>query len=110
MIKGMSHEDLKQTWASKNGQPVTLEVLLLLEMELEDMEKWLSDYKTMLWSVAKLAFFGSFRIGELLSKKVKTIDPDMDLLLKEVMLVKRLVNKSKVELLEVTLKSPKELA
>ena len=108
MLRGMSHEDLRLDRAANNRLPVTLEVLVLLEAELEDKEDWSDEYKSMFWSVATLAFFGAFRVGELLSKKANSIDMDQDLLLKDVKLVKRMVGKTKKEILEVNLKSPKE--
>ena len=108
ILEGMSHEDLRKKRASPDRLPVTLEVMLLLEMELEDATNWSKEYKLLVWAVATLAFFGSFRIGELLSKRAKSIDPEVDLQLKDVKLIKRTVNKKKVELLEVNLKSPKE--
>ena len=73
-------------------------------MELEDATNWSKEYKLLIWSVATLAFFGSFRCGELLSKKANSIDPEVDLQLKDIMVVKRFVNKKKVEPLEVNLK------
>ena len=82
--------------------------MVLLEAELEDKEDWSEQYKSMFWAVATLAFFGAFRVGELLSKKANSIDVDQDLLLKDVKLVKRMVGKTKKEILEVNLKSPKE--
>ena len=108
LLKGMSHDDLKLKRASVDRLPVTLQVMLLLEMEIEDANNWSREYKLLVWSVATLAFFGSFRCGELLSKKANSIDPDVDLQLKDIRIVKRFVNKEKIELLEVNLKSPKE--
>ena len=108
ILQGMSHEDFRKKRTSPDRLPVTLEVMLLLEMELEDAVNWSKEYKLLVWAVATLAFFGSFRIGELLSKRAKSIDPEVDLLLKDVKLIKRTVNKKKVELLEINLKSPKE--
>ena len=108
LLRGMNHEDLKQRRASPDRLPVTLEVMFLLEMELEDADDWSKEYKLLVWAVATLAFFGSFRVGELLSKKANSIDPEVDLLLRDVRIVRRVVNKVKMELLEVSLKSPKE--
>ena len=81
VMQGMSHEDFRKKHASPDRLPVTLEVMLLLEMELEDAENWSKEYKLLVWAVATLAFFGSFRIGELLSKRANSIDPEVDLLL-----------------------------
>ena len=108
LLKGMSHDDLKLKRASVDRLPVTLQVMFLLEMEVEDAANWSKEYKLLVWAVATLAFFGSFRCGELLSKKANSIDPEIDLQLKDIRLVKRFVNKTKIELLEVNLKSPKE--
>ena len=40
LLKGMSHDNLKLKRASVDRLPVTLQVMLLLEMELEDAESW----------------------------------------------------------------------
>ena len=108
LLKGMSNQDLKAKRSSPDRFPVTLEVMFLLEWELEDRSDWSKEYKLLVWAVSTLAFFGSFRVGELLSKKARSIDPDFDLLLRDVRIVRRMVDKTKVELLEVQLKSPKE--
>ena len=101
LLKGMSNQDLKAKRSSPDRLPVTLEVMFLLEWELEDRSDWSKEYKLLVWAVSTLAFFGSFRVGELLSKKARSIDPDFDLLLRDVRIVKRMVDKTKVELLEV---------
>ena len=55
-----------------------------------------------------LAFFGSFRITELLPKKARTIDPKVDLLRRDIELVSRKVGNVQKRFLKVHLKSPKE--
>ena len=55
-----------------------------------------------------MAFFGSFRITELLSKNASTIDPKVDLLRRDVEVLERKVGGKKIKFLRVMLKSPKE--
>ena len=62
----------------------------------------------MIWAVACLAFHGSFRIHELLSKKVQTFDPTTTLLGNDVRLVKTKIDGALEEILVIHLKSPKE--
>ena len=64
--------------------------------------------KLLIWSVCTLAFTGGFRIGEILSKRARTIDPDFDLQKKDIKLVSRNVGGVARRLLVVTLKCPKE--
>ena len=49
VMQGMSHEDLTKKRASPDHLPVTLEVMFLLEMELEDANDWSKEYKLLVW-------------------------------------------------------------
>ena len=64
--------------------------------------------KALIWSVCTLAFAGGFRVGELLSKRARSIDPDFDLQKKNIKHVTRIVGGIARQLLVVTLKCPKE--
>ena len=68
------------------------------------------EMKKMIWVVACMAFHGSFRIHELLSRSQNVFDPDTPLLGNNVRLVKTKVDGEIEEILVVHLKSPKEEA
>ena len=53
-----------------------------------------------------LAFFGSFRIVELLSKTARTVDKSFDLLKRDIVLAKKKVGGKERELMLVALKCP----
>ena len=82
---------------------------LKLLREILPLEKSLSEVeKLALWSIAMLAFFGSFRITELLPKKARTIYPKVDLLRRDIKLVCHRVGNVQKRFLKIHLKSPKE--
>ena len=82
--------------------------LLKLLKKLLSMNKMSLVRKRMIWAVCTLAFHGSFRIHELLSRNETTFDPSTTLLGKDVRLVKTKVGGVEEEILVVHLKSPKE--
>ena len=107
LLKGRGNQDKIMSLKKNQRLPVTVDILLLLGavLDLSDMDL---KYKSMVWSVALLAFFGSFRIGELLSKTARTIDKSYDLLKRDVVMTTKTVGGKKRELLLVSLKAPKE--
>ena len=66
------------------------------------------EMKRLVWVISCLAFHGSFRIHELLSREEQSYDPTSTLLGKDVRLVKTKIDGNLEELLIVHLKSPKE--
>ena len=82
-----------------------LEVLKCL-LELDDTKP--ESEKTLIWSVSTLAFWGSFRICELLPSQSNSVDPRYDLLYKNIRIVRRRVEGKKRKLILVDLKAPKE--
>ena len=86
---------------------MTLPVLKLLK-KLITMTSWTLEKKRLLWTVSCMAFHGSFRIHELLSRDPKSFDPTTTLLGRDVRLVKTNLDGTPEELLVVHLKSPKE--
>ena len=86
---------------------MTLPVLKLLK-KLISMTSWSLEQKRLLWVVCTMAFHGSFRIHELLSKNVTCFDPTTTLLGNDVRLVNTKLDGKEEEILVVHLKSPKE--
>ena len=68
---------------------------------------WPIEEKRLFWAVATLAWSGSFRIHELLSKEEVNFDPQTTLVWKNVKLGSVIVQKEKLEVLKVHIKSPK---
>lgn len=89
-------------------QPVYLEHLEVLKCFLELDEMKPESEKALIWSVSTLAFWGSFRICELLPSQSNSVDPRYDLMYKNVRIVKRRVKGKKRKIILVDLKSPKE--
>ena len=86
--------------------PVTMEVMRMLKQELL-MCKWDLNKKRMVWAVAAMAFSGSFRVHELLSREAQRFDPSSTLLTKDVT-CKVLPGQKGASVLQVFLKCPKE--
>jgi hypothetical protein len=79
--------------------PMTLTALRVLKNELNGQNLVKADIR-MLWAVSCLAFFGSFRMGELLAEKADEYDPNFTCLAKDVVMEEGTI--------QVRLKSPKE--
>lgn len=114
VLKGREHydEEIRRLNPSKPRLPVTLDVLRLLKLTLT-----LSDLPekkiALIWAVAIIGFNGAFRIGELLAKESRKIDPLNTLLRGDIYLTTKSVkteqnNWRKVECICVRLKSSKE--
>ena len=104
IIKGREQQE------SKNSIPrlaITLPILNLLKtlLKLSNLEL---EMKRMIWAICCIAFHGSFRIHELLSRNQTVFDPNTTLLGADVRLVKTKVEGIEEELLVIHLKSPKE--
>ena len=108
LLKGRANRDACLARRKVERLPVTVDILNMLGLILELNTQLSRPYKLLVWAVSVIAFWGSFRIGELLSKRARTIDPETDLLKKDVMLVSRKVSGKNKEILQVSLKSPKE--
>ena len=85
---------------------MTLPVMKVLKT-LITRTSWTLEGKRLLWAVCTMAFHGSFRIHELLSRETTSFDPSTTLLGKDVKLVKTKIDGIE-EILLVYLKSPKE--
>ena len=87
--------------------PVTASVMRLLKLELSKIEENKQDIR-LYWTVSCIAFFGGFRIHELLCRKQDSFDPSFSLLGKDLKLVTSKVNNSEHKVIQLKLKSPKE--
>ena len=108
LLRGKANEDARVARGGKQRLPVTLEVLEMIRLSLSLDKKKCVKEKALVWAVSTLAFTGGFRVGELLSKRAKTIDPSYDLLKRDVRRVERVIGGSMKSMLQVTLKCPKE--
>ena len=108
LLTGRGNEDAVVARSKPGRLPVTLEVMELIRLSLRLDEKKCDKERALVWSVCTLAFTGGFRVGEILSKRARTIDPDFDLQKKDIKLVSRTVGNQVRKLLVVKLKCPKE--
>lgn len=88
--------------------PVFLEHLRLLKTLLAEDQSMLKGEKLATWSIATLGFWGSFRLGEILSSHAKSIDTKIDLLRRDVCIDSRKIGRVTREFLVINLKSPQE--
>jgi hypothetical protein len=106
IIKGREHEEVM----SKKRIPrlaMTVQVMRLLKA-LMTSSNMVLEKKRELWVVCCMAFHGSFRIGELLSRNEGSFDPTTTLLGCNVRHMKVVVEGVLEEILVVHLKAPKE--
>ena len=87
---------------------VTIRVLELLKAVLAVNKEMNRQEEALVWSISTLAFWGSFRAGELVSKESRKIDPENMLLRRDVMVDTVNLENKKARILRVTLKSSKE--
>ena len=92
-----------RTEKKKGRMPMTIPLLRLLKGKIRQADLD-TDMKLLMWAVSTLAFYGAFRIHELLSKNEATYDPDHTLLVEDVKLRGQTGN----QVLEISLKCPKE--
>ena len=105
IIKGAKHESwLKEKLNPQSKRlPMNFVALKLLgsEINLTTMEK--AD-KRLIWAVSLIAFYGSFRMGELLTENESQFDPAHNLLTEDVIIVEDNGQKT----IQLKIKSPKE--
>jgi len=106
ILKGKANIDSVSTVHRPKRLPVTPSVLRIIKIEIN--RSFISKHdKRLLWFVSTLAFHGSFRMGELLSKNSSFFDPNVTLLGKDISLKNMLINSSYVDILAISVKSPK---
>ena len=108
ILKGRANRDACLARRKVERLPMTVEILKMLRLILDLEKKMSMAYKSLVWAVSLMSFWGSFRVGEVLSKTARTIDPEKDLLKRDVILTSKKVGGKSREFLQVSLKSPKE--
>ena len=108
VLTGLSQKEKIQIRIGKKVErlPVTISVLELIRHELKK-SPWTVSKKRMMLTVLYLAFFGSFRIHEILPKEKFTFDPQTTLVGNNLSVEYWTEKKTKV--LRIWLKCPKEL-
>jgi len=108
VIKGKMHRDLiKKTGPEKADLPVTITLLKLLKERLRESQMLVAEQR-LLWAVSSIAFYGSFRIHEILAKNESFYDPRRTLLQQDVTVVRLHVQGVERQALAVKVKAPKE--
>ena len=108
LLKGRGNQDALEERDKPSRLPVTLGVLELLRLRLKRDKNMSEEEKSVVWAVSTVAFGGGFRVGELLSKKARTIDPSFDLQKGDIKHITSMVEGQTREILVVMLKCPKE--
>ena len=108
MLAGRANEDDVEAREEENRMPVMLEHLSLLRELLHVETEMPEGQRLAFWCISVLAFFGSFRITEILPKKAKQVDPKFELLRRDITFSERKVGRNKLKFMTVMLKSPKE--
>ena len=85
ILRGKEHwDDIENKMSNKKQRiPVTISVMKLLKRRLRKID-WTNSKKMLVWAVCCLAWNGSFRIHEILSKSKLEYDPLCTLLNKDV--------------------------
>ena len=106
IIKGAKHREwLEEKLNPKSKRlPMDLVAINLLGMELNRQAMEKSDIR-MVWAVSLIAFFGSFRMGELITEHEDQFDPALDLLTEDMVVSK---DKKGRKILQIRLKLSKE--
>ena len=106
ILKGKTNLDAFSPNPRPKRLPVTPSVLRLIKIELKKSLIPKSD-KRLFWLVSTLAFHGSFRMGELLCKNSSSFDPHTTLLGNDITLKYSRFNNTDVNILSISVKSPK---
>jgi hypothetical protein len=106
ILKGAKHRSwLEEKINPKSKRlPMDLVAINLLGMELNKQAMEKSDIR-LIWAVSLVAFFGSFRMGELLTDHEEEFDPTLNLLTEDIVISK---DSNSCKLLQLKLKLPKE--
>ena len=109
ILRGKSHMDSIQDRALTKAKrlPMTLNLMKLLKAKIRTWNET-EDTKLLTWAVCTAAFHGSFRIHEILTRELRTFDPDFTLLRRDVRMTNSLTEGCARRRLSFYLKSPKE--
>lgn len=83
ILKGAANMELYRITKSRKRNIMTLPLLKILGHKIA-VSNWTINSKQLIWTISTVAFFGSFRIGELLTNNEKSFDPFTDLLWNDV--------------------------
>ena len=108
ILKGQNNIDkLRTRLSGKPGRlPVTVTMMKLLKLKLQRVD-WPIEVVRLFWSVACLAWAGSFRIHELLSRTKTEVDPQITLLWEDVKFGTVVAKGQTLRTISVHVKSPK---
>lgn len=102
ILQGLRHKEYFKMKKSIKRMPITPEILDLFALELKSSSLNTTD-RLMMWAIATIAFYGCFRMGELLCSKSSTYDSLTDLCRKDIKIVKQ----GSTSCLAITLKHAK---
>ncbi len=83
LLQGLKNSSQQESPEKKKIAPVTFELLKTIRNRLDGLS-WRAATKTAVWTFCCVAYFGSFRAGELLAKKDWRFDKSSDLLWSDV--------------------------
>ena len=109
ILQGAKHQDtIRERLNNKPKRlPVTENMMKMIKLELGSQG---FSYKKMrlIWTVCSISFFGGTRIHEILSRNEGSFDPAFTLLWRDIQIKRVKIGKETEEILQLTLKSPKE--
>jgi len=103
ILKGRANMEAKLQVGGKKRRAVTVKVMKKIKTAL-CQASWGKRERLLIWAVSTIAFFGAFRIHELLCKHESTFDPEQALLWEDMTVTGPMGNRT----LSVKLKCPKE--
>lgn len=107
VLAGKDNFDEEEARSKPKRQPMTIKHLKLLKLTLLLDKSRSPMHKKLIFAVAVIAFNACLRVGELLSKQARSIDPLNCLLRRDIWLAKERVGGKVCEYLNVRLKSDK---
>lgn len=110
ILAGKKHIDNTERKIGPVRIPVTPTLLRILKLQISLDPTICQHDRVLLWFVCSLAFHGSFRMGELLSRKTLIFDPNYSLLQRDVRCKGTEINGIKVNFIQISLKSTKTSA
>ena len=108
VVKGRAHQNLDKPskHEPKFRLPITPTILKLIKIFLA-RQPLNNQEKLLIWSICTLSFHGSFRIHEILCNNSSAYNPYNSLLRQDIKIKSIVLNKERVEILEVRIKQSK---
>ena len=107
ILAGKKNMDDMHKMAHEIRLPVTINMLKLLKLELNNIEGQ-KGFRKLVWAVAMICFFGAMRIHEILARNVTYFDPINTLLGQDLKLKTVRLGNEKVKIIQIKIKAPKE--